>query len=81
MLRHLDDVRIIRAWAAADLRLKDQLPLLGRLPMDPRVILAVGDKVGFTLAPLIGRLIGGLVLTGKTFMPIQRFGCERFQAA
>jgi len=80
VLRGLDSVNIIRAWAASDMRLKDQLPLLGPLPWDERILFAVGDKVGFTLAPLIGKIVSELVLTGKAPMPIDRFRIERFQS-
>jgi glycine/D-amino acid oxidase-like deaminating enzyme len=79
VLRGLESVNIIRAWAASDIRLKDQLPLLGPLPWDERILVAVGDKVGFTLAPLIGKILSDLILTGKTPLPMERFGVQRFR--
>jgi sarcosine oxidase subunit beta len=79
VLRDLESATIIRAWAASDIRLKDQLPLLGPLPGDERILFAIGDKVGFTLAPLVGRVLSDLILTGKTSLPIERFGVQRFR--
>lgn len=74
-LRH---VRLLRAWAAMNV-LTDGAPILGPIPRHPGFFVAVSVN-GYTLAPILGRLLAELIATGKPSLDIRPYSIERFDA-
>ena len=74
----LSQLNILRTWAGYEGVTPDSLPYLGRLPGYPDVFCAACARGGFTLAPLLGRLLGELIATGSTSRPITPFDPGRF---
>ena len=59
----------LRAWAGIRPRPADHLPVLGRWPAVPNLLVAAGFfKMGITLAPLAARTVADL-LSGKASEP------------
>jgi glycine/D-amino acid oxidase-like deaminating enzyme len=69
----LASLNIVRSWAGLEGATADMLPLLGRLPGRPNVFIAACARGGFTLGPLLGRLLAELILHGEASMSIAAF--------
>lgn len=74
----LNNVNIIRCWAGLEGRSPDLLPLLGNLRHLPGFYSATCTRSGFTMGPVLGKLISELITTGKTFFPVEGFDVNRF---
>lgn len=77
----LRDLNVLRSWAGYEGVTPDSLPYLGRLPGHPDIYCAACARGGFTLGPLMGDLLGELMLTGETSRPIDAFDPGRFHTA
>ncbi len=90
-LRHADWDDCQEEWVGARPMTPDGLPLIGRLPHSPRVLLATGhNMLGLMLGPATGRLVSGLLTgtadpaTAAPFEPyrrIRRYGRTRTGSA
>lgn len=68
---------ILRAWPGVAPVTADQLPLLGPIPRRPGLFVAVGGP-GFTLAPVLSRLISETMLTGTPSLPLDDYDPARY---
>ena len=73
----LADLAVMRCWTGLEGRSPDFLPLLGSLKHLPAFYAAACVKGGFTMGPVLGRLISELILSGKTSFPIKEFDINR----
>jgi glycine/D-amino acid oxidase-like deaminating enzyme len=74
----LASLQLVRSWAGLEGSTPDALPLLGRLPGHPNVFMTACARGGFTLGPLLGRLLAEHIATGEPSMPIADFDPARF---
>lgn len=74
----LASLHLVRSWAGLEGVTPDSLPLLGRLPGHDNVFVTACARGGFTLGPVLGRLLGELIVHGETSMPIAAFDPARF---
>ena len=74
-LRHL---RLLRAWAAMNI-LTDGAPIIGPVPGHNGFHVAVSVS-GYTLAPIIGRLVAEQIATGKPYIDIRPYSIARFES-
>ncbi len=74
----LQRLHIVRSWAGFEGVTPDSLPLFGRLPGHANVFITACARGGWTLGPVLGRLLGELILTGETSLPISEFDPSRF---
>jgi len=75
----LKDVNIIRTWSGLIAQMSDAIPVLGFAEEVPGFVFATGfSGHGFGLAPVIGRLIGELIMDCQTSIPIADFCYGRF---
>lgn len=74
----LAPLNLIRQWAGFEGVTPDSLPCLGALPGYPRVFIAACARGGWTLGPVMGRLISEVMLTGQASMPVNCFAPGRF---
>ena len=74
----LAQLNVVRSWAGLEGATPDLLPLLGRLPGHPNVFITACARGGFTLGPVLGRLLAELIVHGRTSMPIDAFDPARF---
>ena len=66
----LDRCSFLRAWAGIRPASADHVPVIGRWPALPNLLVAAGFfKMGITLAPLAARTVADL-LSGKANAPI-----------
>lgn len=72
VLPFIGKVRLQRAWAGPYSVTPDGLPVLGELTAAPGLFLA-GSPYGFTMAPLLGKLLARLMLGGP--MPLDVAPC------
>ena len=57
----------------------DWLPIVGRAPNVDNVYLATGaGKKGILISPGMGKAVADLITTGRTELPVEAFGVERF---
>ena len=76
----LRDVRIIRTWGGMIATTPERTPIIGEYPrVKGFYILYAG--AGFTLGPVVGRLMAELLLNGKTSLPIGAYDPERYAIA
>jgi glycine/D-amino acid oxidase-like deaminating enzyme len=68
---------ILRAWSGVAPLTADQLPLLGPIPRRNGLFVAVGGP-GFTLAPVLSRLISETILTGSSSLPLDDYDPARY---
>lgn len=68
----LREVRIVRAWGGVIPTTPDRLPIVGQLPGVPGFYV-VHFVAGFTLGPVVGRLISELLCEGKPSISIDDF--------
>lgn len=73
----LASLNVVRSWAGLEGATRDMLPLLGRLPGRPNVFITACARGGFTLGPLLGRLLAELIVHGEASMPIAAFDPAR----
>lgn len=66
----LADLHIIRTWAGFEGATDDEFPLFGPLPGHRNAFVVACVRGGFTLGPVLGRLMAELILTGETSMPV-----------
>jgi sarcosine oxidase subunit beta len=75
----LKDVSVIRTWSGLIAQISDAIPVLGYTEEVPGFVFATGfSGHGFGLAPVIGRLIGELIMDCQTSIPISDFCFGRF---
>ena len=75
----LKDLNVIRMWSGLIAQTSDGIPVLGFTSEVPGFVFVTGFcGHGFGLAPIIGRLIGELILDCKTSLPIHDFCYGRF---
>jgi len=75
----LKDVNVIRTWSGLIAQMSDGIPVLGFTEEVPGFVFATGfSGHGFGLAPIIGRLIGELIMDCQTSLPISDFCFGRF---
>jgi sarcosine oxidase subunit beta len=75
----LKDVNVIRTWSGLIAQISDAIPVLGYTEEVPGFVFATGfSGHGFGLAPVIGRLIGELIMDCQTSIPISDFCFGRF---
>lgn len=74
----LGQLNVVRSWAGYEGVTPDSYPYLGRLPGHRDIYCAACARGGFTLGPLMGQLLGELILTGSTSKPITTFDPGRF---
>lgn len=77
----LEQLNVVRSWAGYEGVTPDSLPYLGRLPGHRNIYCAACARGGFTLGPLLGQLLGELMLAGSTSRPIDMFDPGRFAHA
>jgi glycine/D-amino acid oxidase-like deaminating enzyme len=73
----LKGLNILRFWAGLEGRSPDFLPLLGNPKTLPGFYCACCAKGGFTMGPILGKLLSELVLNGKASFPIGEFDVNR----
>lgn len=72
----LRDAPVVQRWAGIRPRARSRSPLLGSHPLRDGVFVANGGfKIGFGIAPSVGRAMADLILTGKNGIPPE-FGFE-----
>lgn len=75
----LANATIASAWAGLRPGSPDGLPVIGRLPGKDNVYVATGHfRNGVLLAPITGRLVAELVLSGRADRRLKPFSPERF---
>ena len=74
----LAGLNVVRSWAGLEGATPDLLPLLGRLPGHRNVFVTACARGGFTLGPVLGRLLAELIVHGDASMPIGAFDPARF---
>jgi glycine/D-amino acid oxidase-like deaminating enzyme len=74
----LRDVRIVRSWAGmtSTVGRKNRVGLVGQAPRLGHFFVLVASGLGFTLGPLLGRLMAELVAEGETSLPTGQLGLE-----
>lgn len=77
----LEQLNIVRSWAGYEGVTPDSYPYLGLLPGHRNIYCAACARGGFTLGPLMGQLLGELMLDGSTSRPIAIFDPGRFAHA
>ncbi|MDI3538360.1 MAG: hypothetical protein PWQ41_572 [Bacillota bacterium] len=79
ILPALAQLNAIRTFAGLRPYTPDGLPFLGPVPGWENLYLAAGHEGdGIALAPITGRLMAELILTGHTSFPLEDFAVERF---
>jgi glycine/D-amino acid oxidase-like deaminating enzyme len=74
----LSGLHVLRHWAGFEGVTPDSLPYFGRLPGTRSVFVLACARGGWTVAPLFGRLMAELMLSGRTSMPLDPFDPGRF---
>lgn len=75
----LSGASAVRCWSGLEGRTPDALPVIGPSPRAPGAYHAFGFSLhGFELGPVVGRVIAGLVLDGRTELPLAPLGPLRF---
>jgi glycine/D-amino acid oxidase-like deaminating enzyme len=69
-------LRVIRSWATIGVMI-DGAPIIGELPGVPGFFSAVGAN-GYTMGPIVGRVIAQLATTGEQIVDIRPFRPDRF---
>ncbi len=67
------------AWAGLRPGTPDDMPILGETPLKGLLVAAGHYRNGVLLAPLTGRIMGDLILKGKSSIDISPFSIRRFQ--
>ncbi len=69
-------LRVIRSWSTIGVMI-DGAPILGELPGAPGFYSAVGAN-GYTMGPIMGRIMAQLAATGEHITDIRPFRADRF---
>ncbi len=74
----LRDVQIVRSWAGmtSTVGRKNRVGLLGQAARLGRFFVVTASGLGFTLGPVLGRLMAELVAEGETSLPTGQLGLE-----
>lgn len=72
-------LRVIRTWAGMNTTM-DGASVVGRLPVAPRVVMALPGDAGYTLGPLVGRMAAAIALDRTPPFDPGRFSPARFAA-
>lgn len=68
-----------RTWIGLEALAIDEIPILGPLPGVDNVTIAAGfSGHGFALSPIIGQLLGELIIDGAPSIPLDAFAHDRF---
>jgi D-amino-acid dehydrogenase len=79
-LRGLEGRRVLEVWAGLRPCTPDGLPVIGRAPLLPGLVLATGHGMkGVALAPVTGRLVGELVAGERASLDLEPLRPERFR--
>ena len=73
----LKTANLLRSWAGFSGQPEDGKPLIGSVPGQPQLYLAHPGGAGFTIGPLVGRLVAEAVLTGSQPTLAARFDPAR----
>ena len=73
----LKTANLLRSWAGFAGQPEDGKPLIGSVPGQPQLYLAHPGGAGFTIGPLVGRLVAEAVLTGSQPTLAARFDPAR----
>jgi glycine oxidase len=74
----LRDADLAASWACLRPAAADGLPLLGAVPGRPGLVVATGHyRNGILLAPITGKLVAELIISGRTSMPLGPFRPDR----
>jgi sarcosine oxidase, subunit beta len=73
----LKDLHVVRNWAGFEGVTPDSLPYFGRLPGLPNAYISACARGGWSIGPVLGKLMDELVRTGKTSFPILEFDPKR----
>jgi glycine/D-amino acid oxidase-like deaminating enzyme len=76
----LAELRVVRAWSGFEAVAPDALPVVGRLPGHEDAFVLAGARGGYSQGPALGRSLAGLMLEGRSSLPLQRFDPARFAA-
>jgi glycine oxidase len=77
----LAGAKVVSAWSGLRPGSADGLPVIGRLPGKDNVYVATGHfRNGILLAPVTGKLVAELVITGRADRRLKPFSPERFSA-
>ena len=75
----LSEARIVESWAGLRPMSADRWPILGPDPEMEGLFYAAGHgRNGILFAPLVGRAVADLILTGTTEVDWKPFGVRRF---
>lgn len=82
VLPALGDVRLLRAWGGMTTATgpTNRVGFLGEYRGLPGFYVAVTGGWGFTLAPVLGRLMAELISNGQTSLPIEHFDLDHVPA-
>jgi len=74
----LRDVQIVRSWAGmtSTVGRKNRVGLLGQAPQLGQFFVVVASGLGFTLGPVLGRLMAERVAEGEASLPVGQLGLE-----
>jgi sarcosine oxidase subunit beta len=78
LLPSIANIQALRSWAGIVEVTPDQSCIIERLSSPEGMIVASASGHGFGLAPSIGKAICGLVLDGRSPIPIDGLGLDRF---
>jgi glycine/D-amino acid oxidase-like deaminating enzyme len=67
----------VRAWSGVAPVTADQLPIVGAVPRRPGLFVAAGGP-GFTLAPVLSRLVAEIMLEGRASLDLEDYDPQRF---
>ena len=74
----LHEGAMVASWACLRPAASDGLPMLGRVPTRPGLVIATGHfRNGILLAPITGKLIAELVFDGKPSISLEPFRPDR----
>jgi glycine/D-amino acid oxidase-like deaminating enzyme len=76
VLPALAGLHMVRCWAGMNVNI-DGAPIIGEVPGAPGFYNAVTSN-GYTLAPIVARLLTDLLLRGRTDIDIAPYRIERF---
>ena len=74
----LHEAAMVTSWACLRPAAPDGLPLLGRVPSRPGLVIATGHfRNGILLAPITGKIIAELIADGKPSISLEPFRPDR----
>lgn len=77
LIPSLRGVRVIRTWAGMNTTI-DGASVIGPLPGAERIVMAVPGDAGYTLGPLVARIVSAMVLGRPTQIDPSQFSPARF---